>query len=137
MPTFPIVLIPDRLQRTKNAMPTVPTFTAISPSKPSSPPQPYDTNALITYATIGFFVSVIFVFINLVLGAVTGLLSIAAIAYLVWTMKQSFPQRKREHDDYVRRFPKLMQEHIRARGEHMEEMVRVNSPDNILRFADF
>jgi len=134
MPTYPIALIPDRIQSAKSAMPTVPTFTAIAPSKPSLPPQPYDTNALITYATIGFFVSVVFVFINLVLGFVTGVLSFAVIAYLAWEMKQSFPKRKREHDDYVRSFPKLMQEHIRARAKHTEEILRVNSPENVTEY---
>lgn len=134
MPTFPIALIPNRVQRAKSATPTIPPFTAIAPSKPSSPPQPYDINALITYATIGFFVSVIFVFMNPALGAVIGLLSFAAIAYAAWTMKQSFPQRKREHDDYVRRFPKLLQEHMKARSEHTEEMARVNSPENVAKY---
>lgn len=134
MTTFPIVLIPDRIRNAKSAKPTVPPFADILPSPPSPPPQPYDTMALITYATIGFAVSVIFVFINPVLGAVSGLASIAAIAYAAWTMRQSFPQRKREHDDYVRKFPKLLQEHMRARGEHMAEMVRVNSPENIARY---
>jgi hypothetical protein len=134
MSTFPIFLVPDRILRAKNAMPIVPLFSAIAPNKPSSPPQPYDTNALITYATIGFAVSVIFVFINLVLGAVTGLLSMAAIAYAAWTMNQSFPQRKREHDDYVRQYPSLEKQYQAAKINHSEEVAKINSPENIARY---
>ena len=39
MPTYPIALIPDRIQRAKSATLTVSPFTAIAPSKPLSPPQ--------------------------------------------------------------------------------------------------
>jgi hypothetical protein len=134
MSTFPIFLVPDRILRAKNAMPIVPLFSAIAPNKPSLPPQPYDTNALITYATIGFAVSVIFVFINLVLGAVTGLLSMAAIAYLAWTMNQSFPKRKREHDDYDRKYPRLVQQYQAAKDSHSAEVAKINSPENIARY---
>ena len=134
MTTFPIFLVPDRILRAKNAMPIVPLFSAIAPSKPSSPPQPYDTNALMTYVTIGFAVSVIFVFINLVLGAVTGLLSMAAIAYLAWTMNQSFPKRKREHDDYDRKYPRLVQQYQAAKDSHSAEVAKINSPENIARY---
>lgn len=134
MSTFPIFLVPDRILRAKSAMPIVPAFTAIAPNKPASPPQIYDTNVLITYATIGLLVSVAFLFMNPVLGAVSGLVSFAAIAYAAWSMNQSFPKHKRDHDDYVRKYPKLLQEHMRARGEHMAEMVRVNNADNIAKY---
>jgi hypothetical protein len=79
-------------------------------------------------------VSVISVLINPVLGAISGLVSFAAIAYAAWSMNQSYPQRKREHDDYRKKYPRLMQEHMRARDRHTEELIRLNSPDNIAKY---
>ena len=134
MTTFPIFLVPDRILRAKSAMPIVPAFTAIAPNKPASPPQIYDTNVLITYATIGLLVSVAFLFMNPVFGAVSGLVSFAAIAYAAWSMNQSFPKRKRNHDDYVRRYPKLLQQHQAAKDKHSKEVAVINSPENVARY---
>jgi len=134
MPTYPILLIPHSIQRAKNAEPALPPFTAIEPRKATSPPQPYETNTLITYATIGLIVSTIFVFINLVLGAISTFLSISAIAYLAWSMQQTFPERKRKHDDYVRRYPRELQAYRQSKQKHQEDIKRVRSPENVANY---
>lgn len=134
MPTYPIILIPTSIQRAKNAEPNTPRFTAIEPKKVSSPPQPYETTTLITYATIGFMLSVIFLFINLGLGAISAFLSISTIAFLAWSMQKTFPERKRKHDDYVRRYPKELQIYRQSKQRHQEEVKKVLSPENVANY---
>ena len=58
----------------------------------------------------------------------------AAIAYLAWTMNQSFPKRKREHDDYVRKYPSLEKQYQAAKINHSAEVAKINSPENIARY---
>lgn len=134
MSTYPIILIPTSIQRAKNAEPNTPRFTAIEPKKVSAPPQPYETTTLITYATIGFMLSVIFLFINLGLGAISAFLSISTIAFLAWSMQKTFPERKRKHDDYVRRYPKEVQIYRQSKQRHQEEVKKVLIPENVANY---
>ena len=127
MTTFPIVLIPSVIRNVKSAMPIVPAFTAIAPSQPSSPPQPYEVNLLIIESVF----ALIFGIIIPVVGALIGF---ALVAYHAWTMNQSFPKRKREHDDYVRRYPSLVQQYQAAKDSHSAEVAVIHRPENVARY---
>jgi hypothetical protein len=127
MSTFPIALIPNRLQSAKSAMPSTPSFSAIAPSKPTSPPQPYEVNLLIIESVF----ALIFGIIIPIVGALIGF---ALVAYHAWTMNQSFPKRKREHDDYVRRYPRLVQQYQAAKDSHSAEVALINHPENIAKY---
>ncbi len=105
-------------------MPIAPLFSVIAPSKPSLPPQPYEVNLLIIESVF----ALIFGIIIPVVGALIGF---ALVAYHAWTMNQSFPKRKREHDDYVRRYPRLVQQYQSAKNNHSAEVAKINSPENI------
>lgn len=127
MTTFPIVLIPNVIRNAKSSKPPVPTFTAIAPSKPSTPPQPYEVNLLIIESVF----ALIFGIIIPVVGALIGF---ALVAYHAWTMNQSFPKRKREHDDYVRRYPRLVQQYQSAKDSHSAEVAVIHRPENVARY---
>jgi hypothetical protein len=127
MSTYPIVLIPSVIRNAKSAKPPIPPFTAIAPSKPSTPPQPYEVNLLIIESVF----ALIFGIIIPVVGALIGF---ALVTYHAWTMNQSFPKRKREHDDYVRNFPKLLQQHQAAKDKHSAEVAVINRPENVARY---
>lgn len=137
MPTYPIALIPDRIQRAKNAEPPLPPFNFSEPIKPDLPPQPYDRTTFIAEATIGLVVSLLFVSINLVLGVLISLGFIGAIAYHAWTTQRDYPERKRRHDDSVRAYPRAIEVYRQAEQRYKSEIAMIRSPAHIEKYQKF
>jgi hypothetical protein len=134
MPTYPIILIPDRIQRAQNAEPSVPPFAGIAPSKPTAPPQVYNKEDLKLWGIIGFLVSLVLFLINGGLGISALLVSAGVIVYLAWSMNQSFPKRLLEYENYVREYPNLLQEYQCQEKDYQKEITRIRSPANVAQY---
>jgi hypothetical protein len=134
MPTYPIILIPDRIQRAQNAEPSVPPFAGIAPSKPTTPPQVYNKEDLKLWGIIGFLVSLVLFLINGGLGISALLVSAGVIVYLAWSMNQSFPKRLLEYENYVREYPNLLQEYQCQEKDYQKEITRIRSPANVAQY---
>lgn len=134
MRNYPIILIPQSIQRAQSVNPPVPVFTETAPLKPSSPPEIYDRKVLIRWMTFGFVASLVLAFFNIWLGITAITLSAFIVAYLAWSMNQSFPQRKRDYDDQVRKYPKLLQAYQQAKREYEQQVRNILTPENVASY---
>lgn len=55
-------------------------------------------------------------------------------AYLAWSMNQSFPQRKRKHDDEVRKYPRLLQSYQQAKREYEQQVRNILNHENVASY---
>ncbi len=83
---------------------------------------------------VGFVASLALAFFHIWLGIAAIALSTVAIAYLAWSMNQSFPQRKRAHDDEVKKYPKLLQSYQQAKREYEQQIKHIHSHENIASY---
>ena len=114
--------------------PPLPVFADIPPNKPSSPPEIYDQRLFTKWGIVGFIMSSVLAFFNIWLGITAIAISALMVAYLAWSMNQSFPQRKREHDDQVRKYPRLLQSYQQAKREYQEEIKHIHSHENVAAY---
>ena len=111
----------------------MPVFTETAPQK-LSPPEIYDKGVLARWGIVGFVASLVLAFFHVWLGISAIALSAVVVAYLAWSMNQSFPQRKRAHDDQIRKYPKLRQSYQQAKREYEQEVKHILNPENIASY---
>jgi len=109
-------------------------FTETAPKKTSSPPEIYDGKLLTRWLTVGFVASLVLTFFNIWIGITAIALSVVMISYLAWSMNQSFPQRKREHDNKVRKYLRLLRSYQQTKREYEEKKKHILSQENIASY---
>ena len=103
MAQFPIVLIPDAIQKTRTALPSVPPPNLSVPVHPGNPPKKIDMISIGIQSAISIILS--FIVGNLVDSSLLGTLlligSSSAIAFRTWQGINNYPERKKEHREKV------------------------------------
>jgi len=133
MTYYPIIIIPDRLQKLKSALPKVPKFQESQPRSPQIPhPIEIRLIGLESLAVLGLSLGLgIF---NQILGIGFLVLALGAIAIQALILKNTYPSRLQKYEQELRDYPSKLEAYDRLKAEHNQEVESLLSPEKITEY---
>lgn len=130
---YPIILIPQALQKVKTAQPPLPKFREKLPRSPQ-PPQPIEFK-LICLEVLGLTTLVLPLgFLNGLIAAGLMGLGFIAIALQTWLLKNNFPRRYQSYEVALAAYPAKLENFRQLQWQHQQHIQTLQSPDYIQEF---
>lgn len=134
MSYFPIILIPQQIERVKSAEPPVPIFTEPLPQQPGKEPQKLNATIIAVETTAAVPTVAIVSQGQTIPGLLLLLAAVGAIAAHAWHQIKSYPERKQKHKDKVADYHRELKSYESKKREHEKEVGAARSPQRLAEF---